>query len=145
MLDMILNSEARYAIILIGIVIVLYIPVMIFMVKRKRGEIQAFTEEHPSAAKAFIRGVMAGSFLPISVNGEKPVMGNVGAKAAIYLIPGENIIEFKYTYHSGGIGNKNATTTIGPIKIAVQAEPYKDYNISYDKGEEVCKFEEISG
>ena len=137
------NSPGRYAVIMIGVILVLTIPYMVFMTKRNKKNIQRFLEEHPNAAKAIIKGAAKGSFMPLMVNGEKPVTGNVGARAAIYLAPGENVIDFQYTWTRPGVMYKTVTTTIGPSKITVQAEPYKSYYISFDKKEEACKFEEI--
>ena len=137
------NGPSRYVLILIAVIIIVYIPYSIIRLKTGKRMAGKFLQEHPDAAKAIIKGAAQGNFMPLSVNNEPPVMISVGAKAAFYLIPGENIIEFQYTWVRPGVMYKSVSTTIGPTKISVQAEAFKTYNISYDKKAETCKFEEI--
>lgn len=137
------NGPNRYAVIMIVAILVLTVPYIIFMTKRNNGKIKQFLQEHPNAAKAIVKGATSGSFVFLTVNGENPVLGNVGMKTVAYLIPGENVIEFQYTWTRPGVMYKTVTTTIGPNKISVQAEPNKTYNISYDRKAEICNFEEL--
>jgi hypothetical protein len=115
---------------------------MILRVRKTRGNAQNFLQKHPDAAKIIIKGAASGHFAPLKINDAPPILFNDGMKAAFYLAPGENIIEFQYTWTRPGVMHKTVTTTIGPSKVSVQAEPNKTYYISYDKKEEVCRFEE---
>ena len=136
------NGESRNSLFIIGAFIIFSILYTIFMFSRNKGKVQKFLQAHPNAAKAIVKGAAQGRFVFESVNGEKPVLGSEGIKTAVYLIPGENVISFHYTWQRPKLTGGTVQTTIGPVEISVQAEPNKSYNISFDKKTETCKFEE---
>jgi hypothetical protein len=138
------NSPSRYVIILIGAVIVLYIPFMVLYMKRKKKSASDFLAKNPTAAKAFAQqnALMGGQTAIMSVNGESPVFFMEGIKQGFYLLPGENTIVLQYSWMRPGVLHKTVTSTIGPISAKVTAAANKTYQISYDKKEEICVFEE---
>ena len=97
------NSPSRYAVIAVAAMFIGYIPYIIFKAKKGKSNVKKFLEDHPDAAKAIILGAAKGTFTPLLVNGIKPVLGNVGMRAAIYLVPGENVIDFQYTWSRPGV------------------------------------------
>ena len=138
------NSPSRYVILLIGAIMVIYIPCMIiYMGKKKRGAAK-FAEENPAASKVLIASAINGLLTVLSVNDEKPNTFFESNKKGFFLLPGENVIEAQYSWTRPGVMHKTVTTTVGPNKIKVTAEASKRYQISYDKKAEEYHFEEIN-
>lgn len=136
------NSPSRYSIIGIGIFILLYIPVMLFYLKRKKKKAADFLKENPTAAKVFIKTSMSGRLSVISVQGKPAVFFYEGTKQGFFLLPGENTVVFQYVWSRPGVLHKTVTTTVGPVSVKVTAETGKVYEISYDKEEKSCNFAE---
>ena len=142
--DSIWNGPSRYVVIVIVAFIILYIPVMIYQVKKRKGNAQKFLLEHPNAATVLIKGAVNGSLNVLTVNGERANVFNKGMSAAFYLIPGENVIKFQYTWSRPGVMYKTVTTTVGPVKVTVKAESETTYNFSYDHKAEKATFEALT-
>ncbi len=136
------NSPSRYVLILMAVIMVVYVPFMYMYMKKKKAQAADFHAAHPNAAKVYITGVMQGSLTVLSVNDDVPNNFYEGTKQGFFLLPGANVIEVQYTWSKPGIVHKTVTTTVGPNKIKVEAEPYKVYTINYDKSEEQYIFRE---
>ena len=139
------NSNSRYVIIFIAIVLVIYIPFLIMYMRKKKKQATLYREQNPDAAKVYLKGVIQGRIYVISINGSTPnATYDSKIREGYFLNPGENIIETQYTWTRPGVIYRTVTKTIGPTKIKVIAEPAKEYHLSFDKHSEEYSFEEIN-
>ena len=137
------NSPSRYVLIVIGVIMIGYIIGMPIFMRRKKKSAEDYLISNPTAVKVFIVGVTKGTLTVISVNDAAPHTFYEQAKQGFFLLPGENTIEAQYSWTRPGLMHKTVTTTIGPNKIKVAAEPQKTYHISYDKSAEQYDFVEV--
>jgi len=136
------NSPSRYVIIVIAVFMILYIPGIIIYLNRKKKAANDFITAHPNAAKVFMQANMSGRLLVTGVDEEPPNTFYEKNKQGFFLIPGEVVVEAQFTWTRPGIMHKTVTTTVGPSKIKVTAEAYKQYTMGYDKKSESFTFEE---
>ena len=138
------NSPSKYVVIMMAAIMIIYIPAMIIYMSKKKKAASDFMKNHPEAAKVLITGAISGKLVVISVNDDAPNTFYEENKLGFFLLPGENVIEAQYTWTRPGIMHKTVTTTIGPTKVKVTAEPNKKYYISFNKKTEEYSFEESS-
>ena len=141
--DNIWNGPARYVAIFIAAVLIFYVPFMILYMKKKRGEAKTFRAENPDAVTVYIKGVLQGQLVVMSINDTPPKSTFDSARQGFFLVPGENIIEAQYSWTRPGVLYKTVTKTVGPTKIKVTAEAGGRYYLSYDKKAEEYIFEEM--
>ncbi len=120
----------------------------IFSYTKHNAKLAKFTEEHPQAAKVSVKankiGIIVENLNVLSVNGEQPLIYQEKLiNTGFYLLPGKNILEVSYDLSRPGILHKRVTTYYDPCKIEVEAEPNKEYKLSYDRKKEEYEFEEV--
>ena len=138
------NSPSKYVLIVMSVFIIVYIPAMIFYMRKKKGEAADFLSANPNAAKVFMKNTMSGRMVTISVNDDAPKTFFEKSKQGIFVLPGENVIEAQYSWTRPGVMYKSVTTTVGPSKVKVAAEANKEYELGYDKKSETFTFEQIT-
>lgn len=136
------NSPSKYVIIFIAAIIVIYIPIMIVYMSKKKKRAAEFVQSNPDACKVYITGAAQGQLAVISVNGDVPQTFYEGTRHGFFLLPGESTVEAQYTWTRPGVLHKTVTTTIGPNKFSAYAEKGRTYNISFDKKAEEYTLEE---
>ena len=108
-----------------------------------------FLEENPGASKLFTKnksiGITSQSIEILKVDdNEKSFSGFVeGMNYGIYLKPGNRELTVRAISTSPGILHKRVTTVWGPMKINVNIEPEKRYELRFDKKEEQFSVFEI--
>ena len=108
-----------------------------------------FLQENPGASKLFTKNKSIGitsqtiEILKVDDN-EKSFSSFVeGMKYGIYLKPGNRELTVRATSTRPGILHKRVTTVWGPMKINVNIEPDKTYELRFDKKEEQFSIHEI--
>jgi len=134
------SGPGKYPIIIIAAVIIIYIPVMIIMVSKRKGKAKDFITNHPEAATIATKGAMSGVMTIMLVNGEKPVALTYKRKNAVYVLPGENVLDVQYQWTRPGVLYRTVTTTVGPTKLKVNTEARGKYVLTYDKKAESFEF-----
>ena len=108
-----------------------------------------FLEENPGASKLFTKnksiGITSQSIEILKVDdNEKSFSGFVeGVNYGIYLKPGNRELTVRAISTRPGILHKRVTTVWGPMKINVNIEPEKRYELRFDKKEEQFSVFEI--
>lgn len=108
-----------------------------------------FLQENPGASKLFTKnksiGITSQTIEVLEVDGNgKNFSGFVeGMKYGIYLKPGDRELTVRATTTRPGILHKRVTTVWGPMKINVNIEPDKTYELRFDKKEEQFSIHEI--
>lgn len=108
-----------------------------------------FLEENPGASKLFTKnksiGITSQSIEILKVDdNEKSFSGFVeGMNYGIYLKPGNRELTVRAISTKPGILHKRVTTVWGPMKINVNIEPEKRYELRFDKKEEQFSVFEI--
>ena len=108
-----------------------------------------FLEENPGASKLFTKnksiGITSQSIEILKVDdNEKSFSGFVeGMNYGIYLKPGNRELTVRAISTRPGILHKRVTTVWGPMKINVNIEPEKTYELRFDKKEEQFSIHEI--
>lgn len=108
-----------------------------------------FLEENPGASKLFTKnksiGITSQSIEILKVDdNEKSFSGFVeGMNYGIYLKPGNRELTVRAISTRPGILHKRVTTVWGPMKINVNIEPEKRYELRFDKKEEQFSVFEI--
>ena len=106
-------------------------------------------EENPGASKLFTKnksiGITSQSIEILKVDdNEKSFSGFVeGMNYGIYLKPGNRELTVRAISTRPGILHKRVTTVWGPMKINVNIEPEKRYELRFDKKEEQFSVFEI--
>ena len=139
------HGPARYIILIFAVYIIIGLPFTIFYYKRRKNAAAAYLEQHPSASTVLLVtrvffGNLSDTIFVTSANNEIPVHFYEAKKQAFYILPGENIIEVEASWTKKGL-TKTTTTTTGPVKIKVTAEPYTTYQLKYDIDENRFIFE----
>ncbi|HIS35862.1 TPA: hypothetical protein IAC10_04440 [Candidatus Scatousia excrementigallinarum] len=116
--------------------------------KKHNAKLAKFAEEHPEAAKVYIKttkiGIIVDTLTVHDVDGEEPLIFNeMLIKDGFYLIPGKHVLELSYQWTRPGIIYKTITNYLDPCKIEVEAEANKIYNLYYNKKQKQYVFEEI--
>ena len=108
-----------------------------------------FSQENPGASKLFTKNKSIGitsqtiEILKVDDN-EKSFSSFVeGMKYGMYLKPGDRELTVRATTTRPGILHKRVTTVWGPMKINVNIEPEKTYELRFDKKEEQFSIHEI--
>ena len=107
-----------------------------------------FLQENPGASKLFIKNKSIGitsqtiEILKVDDNESSSVFVE-GMKYGIYLKPGNIELTVRATSTRHGILHKRVTTVWGPMKINVNIEPDKTYELRFDKKEEQFSIHEI--
>ena len=107
-----------------------------------------FLQENPGASKLFIKNKSIGitsqtiEILKVDDNESSSVFVE-GMKYGIYLKPGNRELTVRATSTRPGILHKRVTTVWGPMKINVNIEPDKTYELRFDKKEEQFSIHEI--
>ena len=108
-----------------------------------------FLQENPGASKLFTKNKSIGitsqtiEILKVDDN-EKSFSSFVeGMKYGIYLKPGNRELTVRATATRPGILHKRVTAVWGPMKINVNIEPEKTYELRFDKKEEQFSIHEI--
>ena len=108
-----------------------------------------FLQENPGASKLFTKnksiGITSQSIEILKVDdNEKSFSGFVeGMNYGIYLKPGNRELTVRAISTRPGILHKRVTTVWGPMKINVNIEPEKTYELRFDKKEEQFSIHEI--
>ena len=108
-----------------------------------------FLQENPGASKLFTKNKSIGiitqtiEILKVDDNESSSVFVE-GMKYGIYLKPGNRELTVRATSTRPGILHKRVTTVWGPMKINVNIEPEKTYELRFDKKEEQFSIHEIS-
>ena len=108
-----------------------------------------FLQENPGASKLFTKnksiGITSQSIEILKVDdNEKSFSGFVeGMNYGIYLKPGNRELTVRAISTRPGILHKRVTTVWGPMKINVNIEPEKRYELRFDKKEEQFSVFEI--
>ncbi|CAM3489212.1 hypothetical protein [Pseudostreptobacillus hongkongensis] len=107
-----------------------------------------FLEENPGASKLFTKnnsiGIMTQTIEILKVDdNESSSVFVEGMKYGIYLKPGNRELTVRATTTRPGILHKRVTTVWGPMKINVNIEPEKRYELRFDKKEEQFSVVEI--
>ena len=107
-----------------------------------------FLQENPGASKLFTKNKSIGitsqtiEILKVDDNESSSVFVE-GMKYGIYLKPGNRELTVRATTTRLGILHKRVTTVWGPMKINVNIEPEKTYELRFDKKEEQFSVFEI--
>lgn len=107
-----------------------------------------FLQENPGASKLFTKNKSIGitsqtiEILKVDDNESSSVFVE-GMKYGIYLKPGDRELTVRATSTRPGILHKRVTTVWGPMKINVNIEPEKTYELRFDKKEEQFSIHEI--
>ena len=107
-----------------------------------------FLKENPGASKLFTKNTSIGiitqtiEILKVDDNESSSVFVE-GMKYGIYLKPGNRELTVRATSTRPGILHKRVTTVWGPMKINVNIEPEKTYELRFDKKEEQFSIHEI--
>lgn len=107
-----------------------------------------FLKENPGASKLFTKNTSIGiitqtiEILKVDDNESSSVFVE-GMKYGIYLKPGNRELTVRATATRPGILHKRVTTVWGPMKINVNIEPEKTYELRFDKKEEQFSVFEI--
>lgn len=107
-----------------------------------------FLQENPGASKLFTKNKSIGiitqtiEILKVDDNESSSVFVE-GMKYGIYLKPGNRELTVRATSTRPGILHKRVTTVWGPMKINVNIEPEKNYELRFDKKEEQFSIHEI--
>ena len=107
-----------------------------------------FLQENPGASKLFTKNKSIGiitqtiEILKVDDNESSSVFVE-GMKYGIYLKPGDRELTVRATTTRPGILHKRVTTVWGPMKINVNIEPEKTYELRFDKKEEQFSIHEI--
>ena len=107
-----------------------------------------FLQENPGASKLFTKNKSIGitsqtiEVLKVDDNESSSVFVE-GMKYGIYLKPGNRELTVRATSTRPGILHKRVTTVWGPMKINVNIEPDKTYELRFDKKEEQFSIHEI--
>ena len=107
-----------------------------------------FLQENPGASKLFTKNKSIGitsqtiEILQVDDNESSSVFVE-GMKYGIYLKPGNRELTVRATSTRPGILHKRVTTVWGPMKINVNIEPDKTYELRFDKKEEQFSIHEI--
>lgn len=107
-----------------------------------------FLKENPGASKLFTKNKSIGitsqtiEILKVDDNESSSVFVE-GMKYGIYLKPGNRELTVRATTTRPGILHKRVTTVWGPMKINVNIEPEKTYELRFDKKEEQFSVFEI--
>ncbi len=134
----------KYLIYAVILIIILYILFAFFYTYKKKIEAKKYVEKHPEVAKILLKTKMAGvttyisnyAFTILSVNGKAPHFFFEKKERGLFLLPGENIIELRYTASlSKGI-LRTVAEIVGPCKYVVTAEAEKNYIFSFNPDEE---------
>ena len=144
--DQILEGPAKYVLIFMVAVVIIYIPIMIVYMKKKKKKATDYLSLHPEAAHVFIihrkKGFVSDHLAIHTVNDGYPETFIKEGKNGFFLLPGKNKLEVSYSWTRPGVLYKNVTTEV-PVSIqTVTVEPGKSYEISYDTKEETYCFEE---
>ena len=107
-----------------------------------------FLKENPGASKLFTKNTSIGiitqtiEILKVDDNESSSVFVE-GMKYGIYLKPGNRELTVRATATRPGILHKRVTAVWGPMKINVNIEPEKTYELRFDKKEEQFSVFEI--
>lgn len=107
-----------------------------------------FLQENPGASKLFTKNKSIGitsqtiEILKVDDNESSSVFVE-GMKYGIYLKPGNRELTVRAISTRPGILHKRVTTVWGPMKINVNIEPEKRYELRFDKKEEQFSVFEI--
>ena len=107
-----------------------------------------FLQENPGASKLFTKNKSIGiitqtiEILKVDDNESSSVFVE-GMKYGIYLKPGNRELTVRATSTRPGILHKRVTAVWGPMKINVNIEPDKTYELRFDKKEEQFSIHEI--
>ena len=107
-----------------------------------------FLQENPGASKLFTKNKSIGiitqtiEILKVDDNESSSVFVE-GMKYGIYLKPGNRELTVRATSTRPGILHKRVTTVWGPMKINVNIELDKTYELRFDKKEEQFSIHEI--
>ena len=107
-----------------------------------------FLQENPGASKLFTKNKSIGitsqtiEILKVDDNESSSIFVE-GMKYGIYLKPGNRELTVRATSTRPGILHKRVTTVWGPMKINVNIEPEKTYELRFDKKEEQFSIHEI--
>ena len=107
-----------------------------------------FLQENPGASKLFTKNKSIGitsqtiEILKVDDNESSSVFVE-GMKYGIYLKPGNRELTVRATSTRPGILHKRVTTVWGPMKINVNIEPEKTYELRFDKKDEQFSIHEI--
>ena len=107
-----------------------------------------FLQENPGASKLFTKNKSIGitsqtiEILKVDDNESSSVFVE-GMKYGMYLKPGNRELTVRATVTRPGILHKRVTTVWGPMKINVNIEPEKRYELRFDKKTEQFSVFEI--
>jgi len=141
--DNVLSGTGRYPIMIIGAIIIFYIPFMIIYMKKKQKQASDFKEVNPQSAKVYIVNSSKGHMVIKSIDNQPPVLFHEGLKYGVYLVPGERTLNIEYSWTRAGVLHKTVTTFVGPVDVKFTANPKKCYEIDYDKKNEKFNIVEI--
>jgi len=138
--EQVINGPGKYVILVIGVMMLVYIPVMIITMGKRKRQAGDFLKENPNAAKVYIAGAASGHLTINSVNEKLPVLFYEGAKYGAYILPGNQVLELSYVWSRPGVLSKTVTTQVGPSKVQVTVDPSHVYELNYSKSKESFTF-----
>ena len=140
-------GEAKTPVLIFAGFVILYIPVVIFMMKQKKAKLNKWLADNPTAVKVYIEYntslVKFGNISIHAIDGETPKLFNEGTKIGFYVLPGEHIVESSFTHSRPGIMYKTVTETYGPTKQQIVVEANKKYDYSFDRKTQAYNFVEL--
>lgn len=139
------HGPARYIILICVAYLIIGLPFTLFYYKKRKNVAAVYLEQHPNASTVLLVtrvffGNLSDTIFVASVNNDIPIHFYEAKKQAFYILPGQNIIEVEASWSKKSL-TKTTTTTTGPVKIKVTAEPYTTYQLKYDVDENRFIFE----
>ena len=130
----ILGMPAIYMFFMLAVFIIGIIVMFVKMGGMKKGAAN-YLEKYPNAVKVMIKAkAMSGESLRVvSVDGEKPVFFNEGAKPGFYVRPGISKVVAVFTHTRAGAMHRTVSNSTGNVEKAISTEPNKKYEFSYDQ------------
>jgi hypothetical protein len=129
-------------------VIVVYIPVWLIYLRRRKRKSEAFLSKYPHAAKVrILRGELTGNLTVRSVDGEKPVHDSEGATMYLYLTPGTHILSLSYQWTEVApaeqIYGLNTVINGKDARMRVSVRAGRHYTLGYEIESETYRLEDV--
>lgn len=137
-------SMGVYAYFVIGFFILAFIFMIISLIYNKNARAK-WLAAHPGAVKVALETgtnlITQKDLYARVISGEGKAFVEKG-HYIILAMPGQLVLEVRYSYTRPGVLHKNVTTTWGPSRIELQLESGKNYALSFDRKEEQFKLQE---
>lgn len=131
-------SMGIYAYFIIAFIVVAFVLSILSMKFQKNAKAK-WLSSHPGAVMISLETgnnfITQKELYANVISGEAAMFIEKG-RYTIWSMPGDIVIEVRYTYTRPGVLYKNVSTTWGPTKISLHIEKDKQYALSFDKKEE---------